>query len=79
MIEASRALGQFEVSGNAWRRVACFRILGDLNARQGDAVVARRMWQRGLDVARQIGANVDAAQLTERLSAAGAGDSKGER
>ncbi|MBW3552996.1 MAG: tetratricopeptide repeat protein [Gemmatimonadetes bacterium] len=65
--EASKALGQFEISKNAWRRVACFRILGDLNAHQGDMEVARRMWERGLKLARQIGASVDAGELSQRL------------
>ena len=66
-VEASKALGQFEISQNAWRRVACFRILGDLSDRQGDAEVARRMWRRGLDLAGKIGATVEARELSERL------------
>lgn len=66
--EASRALGQFEISGNAWRRVACLRILGDLNARTGEMAVARRMWQKALETANEIGATVDAAQLESRLA-----------
>lgn len=65
--EVSKALGQFEISKNAWRRVACFRILGDLNARQGDHAVARRMWRRGLDLASDIGASVEAGELSQRL------------
>ena len=65
--EASTALGQFEISKNAWRRVACFRILGDLSARQGDPAIARRMWERGLSLAGQIGASVEAGELSERL------------
>lgn len=64
---ASVALGQFEVSGNRWRRVACLRILGDLNERLGDLEVARRFWARGLEEAREIGAGLEAAQLEERL------------
>lgn len=69
--EASQALGQFEVSGNAWRRVACMRILGDLSARQGDPALAERMWRRGLALARQIGATVEAAQIATRLEVPG--------
>lgn len=64
---ASIALGQFEVSGNRWRRIACLRILGDLNARLGETDIPRRFWQRGLELAREIGANLDADQLEERL------------
>lgn len=66
--ELSRALGQFELSGNTWRRVACLRILGDLSARRGDETLARRMWQRGLDLARRIGAEADIELLVMRLS-----------
>lgn len=65
---ASIALGQFEISGNRWRRVACLRILGDVNARLGDTEIARRFWQRGLELAREIGASLDADQLQERLA-----------
>lgn len=64
---ASIALGQFEISGNRWRRVACLRILGDLHSRLGDAEIAHRFWTRGLDLAREIGAGLEAEQLTERL------------
>lgn len=65
---ASIALGQFETSGNLWRRIACLRILGDVNARRGETDIARRFWQRGLDQAREIGASLDADQLAERLA-----------
>ena len=71
-IEVSRALGQFKVSGNAWRRVGCFRILGDLSARRGDTTLAAAMWRNGLELARRIGAAADAELLGARLDAAGA-------
>lgn len=69
---ASVALGQFEISGNRWRRVACLRILGDLNDRRGDRDIARRFWTRGLDLAREIGAGLDVEQLEKRLEGADA-------
>lgn len=69
---ASVALGQFEISGNRWRRVACLRILGDLNDRRGDRDIARRFWARGLDLAREIGAGLDVEQLEKRLEGADA-------
>lgn len=64
---ASIALGQFEVSGNRWRRVACLRILGDLNHQLGETDIARRFWSRGLELAREIGAGLEEEQLEERL------------
>lgn len=64
---ASVALGQFEASGNRWRRVACFRILGDLNHQLGDTELARRLWTRGRELAVEIGAGLEAAQLEKRL------------
>lgn len=64
---ASIALGQFEASGNRWRRVACLRILGDLNHQLGDTELARRFWARGRELAVEIGAGLEANQLEERL------------
>lgn len=64
---ASIALGQFEISGNRWRRVACLRILGDLNSQLGEADLARRFWSRGLELAREMGAGLEADELEERL------------
>lgn len=65
--EASTALGHFQRSGNLWRRIACLRLLGDLNQRLGDVEVARRFWAAGLDVAEQIGAEEETAELRQRL------------
>jgi tetratricopeptide (TPR) repeat protein len=64
---ASVALGQFGVSGNRWRRVACLRMLGDLNHRLGEHDTARRFWARALELARDIGAALDAEELEDRL------------
>jgi tetratricopeptide (TPR) repeat protein len=71
---ASIALGQFEISGNRWRRVACLRILGDLNRQQGDAEVARRFWSRGLELAKEVGASLEVRQLEDRLDELEAGE-----
>jgi tetratricopeptide (TPR) repeat protein len=68
--EASTALGQFQVAGNVWRRIACLRILGDVSAARGDPDTALAMWERGLVLAREIGASLEATQLEERLSRA---------
>lgn len=68
--EASTALGQFQVSGNVWRRVSCLRILGDVSVARGDPDTARAMWERGLELARDIGAARDAIALETRLGGA---------
>lgn len=65
--EASQALGQFNTSGNAWRRTTCLRILGDIAARQGDEEVARRIWETGLELAREIGASIEISDFEKRL------------
>jgi tetratricopeptide (TPR) repeat protein len=66
--EASTALGQFQMAGNVWRRVACLRILGDVSHARGEPDTAQAMWERGLEHARQIGASREAAELEERLT-----------
>lgn len=76
---ASTALGQFEISGNRWRRVACLRVLGDLNARRGERDVASRFWDRGLALAEEIGAGLEAEQLRERLAGRDAPSERVER
>jgi tetratricopeptide (TPR) repeat protein len=65
--EASVALGHFQSSGNVWRRVSCLRILGDMTARLGDETTAHAFWRRGLELAREIGADRDASLLDRRL------------
>ena len=65
--EASQALGQFNTSGNAWRRAICLRILGDIAGRQGDREVAERMWTMGLEIAREIGTGVEISDFERRL------------
>lgn len=64
---ASTALGHFQRSGNLWRRIACLRLLGDLNRDLGDHQVAKRFWRSGLDLAEEIGAGEEAADLRKRL------------
>lgn len=66
--EASTALGQFQRSGNVWRRVACYRLLGDVHERQGDRELAERCWRSGLQVALEIGAEEEASDLRRRLA-----------
>jgi tetratricopeptide (TPR) repeat protein len=65
--EASTALGQFQSSGNLWRRIPCLRILGDISDARGDLETARSMWSRALSLSRQLGAALDEARLVDRL------------
>jgi len=65
--QASTALGHFQASGNRWRRIACLRVLGDMTGRRGDEATARAFWRRGLDLAREIGAERDVELLADRL------------
>lgn len=66
-MEASTALGHFQRSGNQWRRISCLRLLGDLNERQGDRAFAERFWKAALELAEQIGAGEEAAELRARM------------
>jgi len=65
--QASTALGHFQASGNQWRRIACLRVLGDMTGHRGDEATARAFWRRGLDLAREIGAERDVELLADRL------------
>lgn len=65
--EASTALGYFQSAGNRWRRIACYRMLGDLNERCGDHELAQRFWSDALKLARELGASVEAQELETRL------------
>ena len=63
----SSALGFFTSSGNDWRRVECFRLLGDVLARKGDRGTALACWSQGLVLARSIGAPAEERALADRL------------
>lgn len=67
--EASAALGFFKVSGNLWRQIECFKILGDVRRVRGEADVARRMYQQGLVIAGQIGEKREAGAIERRIDA----------
>jgi tetratricopeptide (TPR) repeat protein len=64
---ASTALGYFDMAGNRWRRVECLRLLGDINRRDGQQEVARRCYTQGLELARELGVQLEVARLEERL------------
>lgn len=66
----SGALGFFTFAGNEWRRIECFRLLGDICAWQGSSESAVRCWRQGLAVAATIGASREHAELARRIAAA---------
>src|SRR5687768_8615997 len=66
---ASTALGYFDMAGNRWRRVECLRLLGDINLRDGQPEVALQCYTQGLELARELGVQLEIARLEERLSA----------
>lgn len=65
---AAEALGYFTAVGNHWRRIASFRVLGDVHEATGDPESARLCYQRALQLARQIGAPVEATKLEACLA-----------
>ena len=64
---ASEALGVFSGCGNRWRQVECLRLIGAIHERRGDAENATRCFERGLDIAHEMGATVEIRALTECL------------
>jgi tetratricopeptide (TPR) repeat protein len=66
---AASALAHFTATGNAWRRVECERLLGDLAKQRREEPTALQWWSGALDTARAIGAQVEIRKLEERLHA----------
>lgn len=60
---ASIALGYFTSAGNAWRRLDCLRLFGDLHRQAGDLETARHCYERGLAVAREADTPLDISRL----------------
>lgn len=65
---ASIALGYFTSAGNAWRRLDCLRLFGDLHRRSGDVDTARHCYERGLQVAREADTPLDISRLEALLA-----------
>ncbi|HKO15876.1 MAG TPA: tetratricopeptide repeat protein [Gemmatimonadaceae bacterium] len=65
---ASTALGYFAGCGNRWRQIECLRLIGSLNERRGDHEDAGRCYERGLALAREIGAQVEITSLRDCLA-----------
>lgn len=64
----STALGYFAHIGNRWLQIDCLRQLGDIHARDHNPETARRCYEEGLAIAKQIGASVEVSKLTQALA-----------
>lgn len=62
------ALGHFRESDNRWREVECLRLLGTINERRGHRSEAVRCLERGLELARLIGARLEVAAIGAQLA-----------
>ena len=62
---AGVALGSFTESGNRWREIECLRLIGALHEQDADVAAAAACFERGLRIAREIGAAVEARTLEE--------------
>jgi tetratricopeptide (TPR) repeat protein len=71
---ACTALGHFRTSGNHLAHLECLRLLGDINARRDHADEAIACWERGLRLARELGAKVEVAMLEKRVRGLGRGE-----
>ncbi|HKG94333.1 MAG TPA: tetratricopeptide repeat protein [Gemmatimonadaceae bacterium] len=65
------ALSYFEDSGNAWRRVECLRLCGDIALKRGDRDGALETYRKALEIAKGIGAEAEAGILAERVASVG--------
>jgi tetratricopeptide (TPR) repeat protein len=62
---ASTALGYFITAENRWREIECLRLIGSIDEQGGDVEAAAASFERGLRVAREIGAAVEMRALAE--------------
>lgn len=66
---ATEALGYFTAIGNHWRRIECFRVLGELHEAAGDPDSARHCYVRALALAHQFDAPLEASRMEAALAA----------
>ena len=64
---ACMALGHFRSSGTQLSHIECLRLLGDINARRGHGEQAIALYERGLKIARELGAKVEVTTLERRV------------
>jgi tetratricopeptide (TPR) repeat protein len=64
---AHEALGFFAGSGNRWREIECLRLIGTINEQRGERDNAARCYERGLELANQVGATFESQSIGECL------------
>jgi tetratricopeptide (TPR) repeat protein len=64
---AAQSLGYFTAAGNPWRAVDCLRIQGNICARRSDDSAAGRCYERALELAMEVEAKGEAAELQRLL------------
>lgn len=62
------ALGHFDTTRNAYRRVEALRILGDIHRRAGQLVNAQTCYEHALTIAERVDAVGEIEQLKQRLA-----------
>ncbi len=68
---ASAAVGYFSSAGNKWRLVEGLRVLGEIHVGRGKSLIGRRCFLRARDMAEELGAQVEARRLTDRIARSG--------
>lgn len=67
----SEALGYFGAAGDHVRQVAAYKLLGDICMRRSDTDTARRCFEKGLELSKQVEVRLESRELTERLGGLG--------
>lgn len=67
------SLDHFQQTGNRWRQIECWRVLGDIAGKRMDATAAREFYERALALAKSIGAEAERVLLERRLAALSGG------
>ncbi|MBW3554187.1 MAG: tetratricopeptide repeat protein [Gemmatimonadetes bacterium] len=70
---ASEAMGYFAGVGNEWRRIECLRVFGDIHRSGADRRSAEACYQRGLELAHGLGAQVEIERLEAKIAGLGSG------
>lgn len=63
------SLEHFQETGNRWRQIECWRVLGDIAHKRGDTSSARELFERALALADAIGAESERTLVRRRLDA----------
>lgn len=62
------SLDHFQQTGNRWRQIECWRVLGDIAGKRADSSAAGEFYERALALAKSIGAEGERTLLERRLA-----------